>query len=202
VADVTRLYDRLNVRYHAGVAGIELRRIADDAAAKPCDLLFREYAAWVLEQFRSLHDVPFDELTTEEVHAGFRAEWPKLFGHRGRLYLALVDDGPAGVAGLKPVSAATAELKRLYVRPAHRGAGLGRRLVNQVLADARSLGYQTVLLETADFMNDAHRLYRSVGFCDTERYDGAEGAEHGVAAHELFMRLDLDRALTAEPDPT
>ncbi|MGA3218246.1 MAG: GNAT family N-acetyltransferase [Acidimicrobiales bacterium] len=184
------------------MAGIELRRITDDAAAKPCDQLFREYAAWVLEQFRSLHGVPFDELTTEQVHASFQAEWPKLFGNRGRLYLALVDDGPAGVAGLKPVSATTAELKRMYVRPAHRGAGLARRLINRILADARLLGYQTVVLETADFMTDAHRLYRSVGFCDTERFDGAEGAAHGVAAHELFMQLDLNRALEPKPDPT
>ncbi len=191
----TRRHDRLNFRYHPGVAGIELRRITEDAAAKPCEQLFREYAAWVLEQFRSLHRVPFDELTTEQVHTGFRAEWPKLFGDRGRLYLALVDDAPAGVAGLKPVSATAAELKRMYVRPTHRRAGLARRLINQVLADARLIGYQTVLLETADFMTDAHRLYRSVGFSGTERFDGAEGAAHGVAAYELFMRLDLNRAL-------
>jgi GNAT superfamily N-acetyltransferase len=139
--------------------------------------------------------VPFDDVTTEQVHAEFGADWPKLFGPRGRLYLALVDDSPAGVAGLKPVSATMAELKRLFVRPAHRGAGLGRRLIDQVITDARLLGYQTVVLETADFMTGAHRLYRSVGFRHTERFDGAEGAAHGVAAHELYMRLDLNGAL-------
>jgi GNAT superfamily N-acetyltransferase len=173
------------------VATIELRRITDEASAEPCEKLFREYAAWVLEQFRALHAMPFDRSAAEQVNAGFRAEWPKLFGDRGRLYLALVDDRPAGVAGLKPVSATTAELKRVYVRPDHRRVGLARRLVQQVLADALLLGYQTVLLETADFMTDAHRLYRAVGFSGTEQFAGAEGAENGVAAHELFMRLDF-----------
>jgi GNAT superfamily N-acetyltransferase len=153
--------------------------------------LFGEYVAWVLEQFWVLHLVAYDEVLAERVNADFREEWPKLFGARGRLYLALVDGLPAGVAGLKPVSATSAELKRVYVRPAHRGAGVARRLLEQVVTDGRALGYQTILLETADFMTQAHGLYRSVGFVGTERFAGAEGADHGVGDHELFMQLDL-----------
>jgi len=182
------------LRYDPGVATIDLRRITDEAAAEPCDGLFREYAAWVLEQFRMIHAVTFDEAAAEHVNAVFRTEWPKLFGTRGRLYLASVDGRPAGVAALKPVSVTTGELKRMYVRPEHRGSGLARRLIERIIADARSLEYRTVLLETADFMTRAHRLYRSVGFADTERFPGTEGEANGVVDHELFMRLDLTSA--------
>ena len=188
------MFGQSHTRYDPVVAVIELRCITNETAAEPCDQLFREYTAWVVEQFRVLHDVPFDDSTVEEVNADFQAEWPKLFGDRGRLYLALVDDRPAGVAGLKPVSATTGELKRMYVRPGHRGTGLARRLIEQVVADACSLGYRTILLESADFMTDAHRLYRSVGFAETERFAGAEGEAGGVLDHELFMQLDLTGA--------
>lgn len=170
---------------------VRLLRVTDAGAAAPCEDLFREYVGWVGEQLLTRHGVEIDAAETEIVHDAFRTEWPKLFGPTGRMYLVVVDGEPAAVGTLKPVSAETAELKRMYVRPAHRCLGLGRRLVRRIVDDARLLGFRTVRLETFTFMTGAHALYRAAGFVDTAPFDGSEAAEHGVDGFELFMALDL-----------
>ena len=165
--------------------------MTDEAGAAPCDALFREYLAWLSGQLWQQHRVPIDDVEIEGAHATFRVEWPRLFGSRGRMLLAVVDGSPAGVAALKPVSAEECELKRMYVRPEHRGLGVAGRLLDRLVSDARSLGYGSMRLETFDFMTTAHALYRRRGFVDTPRFEGTEGGDHGVADFEVCMALAL-----------
>ncbi|HTW09309.1 MAG TPA: GNAT family N-acetyltransferase [Acidimicrobiales bacterium] len=169
---------------------IELRRVTDAVGAASCEQLFVEYVAWVFEQFRTVHGSDLPDARQAIVHAEFRAEYPKLLGDRGRMVLATLRGEPAAVGALKPLSGEASELKRMYVRPAFRGLGLGRRVVDYLVGEARSLGYLTVQLDSADFMTGAHRLYRSAGFVDRPAYQG-EAARHGLVAHMLFMTLDL-----------
>ncbi len=82
----------------------------------------------------------------------------------GALLLALVDDATAGCVGLRPLQGDAAEMKRLYVRPTHRGLGLGEVLAQAILAEARTLGYRRVLLDTLPEMGPAQALYRRLGF--------------------------------------
>ena len=89
------------------------------------------------------------------------------------------------------VSSETAgEIKRMFVLPTARGLGVGRAIVERLVADARALGFRTVYLESASFMHSAHALYRSVGFVSCDSYPGREfeGVAHDVS---IFMRLDL-----------
>ena len=76
-------------------------------------------------------------------------------------------------------------MKRLYVRPEAQGRGLGRALVERVLAEARALGYARVLLDTLPQMGTAQRLYERLGFRDVEPYrpNPVPGAR--------FLALDL-----------
>jgi putative acetyltransferase len=82
----------------------------------------------------------------------------------GRLLLATVGDEPAGCVALKPVDASVCELKRLYVRPAFRGQGLGRSLARHALSEAGRIGYRIARLDTLPSMTSARALYRSLGF--------------------------------------
>lgn len=88
----------------------------------------------------------------------------------GRLLLAMDVDFPLGCAAFRRLSFDTCELYNLYVRHAYRGRGFGSVLVQRLMNDAKGTGYETMRLETASFMHDAHKLYRSLGFEACERY--------------------------------
>jgi len=86
---------------------------------------------------------------------------------QGTLLLAPGD----GCVGLRPLDAASAEMKRLFVRPAARGKGLGRRLALAALDEARRRGYSRMVLDTiGEKMAEAVALYRSLGFRDIAPY--------------------------------
>lgn len=115
--------------------------------------LFREYAA---------------ALSFSLCFQGFDAELAGLPGEyappRGRLLIAHVDGVPAGCVALRPL-AADCEMKRLYVRPAFRGRGVGQALAARVIAEARALAYPRMLLDTIESeMAAAVALYRALGF--------------------------------------
>lgn len=92
----------------------------------------------------------------------------------GVFYLVRVDGEVAGMGGLRACGAETAEVKRLYVRPAFRGLRIGQSLLRQLLADARRLGHRRVCLDSAPFMHSAHRLYEAHSFVDVPPHEGAE----------------------------
>src|SRR5579862_5604101 len=73
----------------------------------------------------------------------------------GRLALALVDAEPAGCVALRRFDAGRAEAKRLYVRPKFRAAGIGRALLEWVIAEARAAGYRELVGDTMPVMRDA-----------------------------------------------
>jgi putative acetyltransferase len=104
----------------------------------------------------------------------------------GRLLLARTADLAAGCIALRKLETGICEMKRLYVRPAARGLGLGRMLVERLIAEARATGYERMRLDTVgSAMQDAIALYRKLGFREIPRYTNIpiEGA--------LWMELQL-----------
>lgn len=106
---------------------------------------------------------------------------------QGCALLVWHDGTPVGVAGLRPLDAGVAELKRMYLRPEARGRGTGRRLGEALVAAARRLGYQRIRLDTdAELMPGAVALYRSLGFRDIPAY------RHNPLPGACFLELRLE----------
>ncbi len=106
-------------------------------------------------------------------------------GPRGALILALLGLELVGCVGVRPLDAATAEMKRLYVRPAGRASGVGRALALSAIAHARHAGYQRMRLDTLAQMAPAQALYASLGFVPIPPY------RHNPMPGTVYMELQL-----------
>ena len=137
--------------------------------------LFLEYADWLGE------DLCFQ---------GFEGELAGLPGdyadERGALFIAKSNGEAAGCVALRPFDATTGEVKRLYVRPAFRGTGLGVKLARHVLEVANAAGYRRLVLDTLQKMDSAQRLYRRLGFEPIPAY------YHNPIPGALYFALRLD----------
>ena len=103
----------------------------------------------------------------------------------GRLGLALVNGLAAGCVALRRIDAGRCEAKRLYVRPAARGQGLGTALLDWATAEARAAGYREMLGDTMPVMRQALAMYDRMGFERTGPY--APEATAGA----IYLRLRL-----------
>jgi ribosomal protein S18 acetylase RimI-like enzyme len=148
-------------------------RWPDDHAT--VEALFREYVASLAE------DISFQNVDEE------LASLPGKYARPTGVVLIAHDGGEAaGVVAYRMVEPGVAEMKRLYVRPAWRGSGLGRELANESIEDARAQGYRTMLLDTLASMAAARALYRDLGFVSVEPY--YDNPLPGV----MYMALDLN----------
>jgi ribosomal protein S18 acetylase RimI-like enzyme len=88
----------------------------------------------------------------------------------GRILIAETSTDLVGCVALRPLNEVTCEMKRLFVRDQYRSTGIGRRLVEKLIASAREIGYQRMVLDTLPTMTSAQRLYETLGFTDTAPY--------------------------------
>lgn len=130
------------------------------------------------------HDVAYDdpmvralidEVQREYIERyGGRDETPVVdgeFGPPGGAFVVVTADGvPVGCGGLRRHDDRVAEIKRMYVRAAHRGRGHGRRLLDVLERRARQLGYRRLMLETGTPQPEAIRLYTAAGYTPIARY--------------------------------
>lgn len=102
---------------------------------------------------------------------------------RGGVWLAWLEGMPAGCVALRPLGDTHSEMKRLYVRPAYAGQGLGRKLAEAAVAGARERGYAAVRLDTLESMTAANALYKKLGFVQIPAY--CENPLAGALYYEL-----------------
>src|SRR6476619_2653278 len=138
------------------------------------EVLFREYVASLAE------DISFQNVDDEL--AGLPGKYAP---PGGVVLIARNGDEAAGAIAYRMVEPGVAEMKRLYVRPAFRGSGLGRELAGELIEDAKANGYRLMLLDTLASMDAARALYRDLGFVPVAPY--YDNPLPGV----MYMALEL-----------
>jgi len=111
---------------------------------------------------------------------------PGVYGEDGgALLITFIDDVAAGTIALRRLNHHAGEVKRLYLRPAFRGRGLGRRLLEEVVERARAIGYETLYADTLPIMTEALSLYERMGFENVDAY------ANNPTPNAIFLRLNL-----------
>jgi ribosomal protein S18 acetylase RimI-like enzyme len=136
--------------------------------------LFKEYASSIgvdlcFQDFdRELKDLPGEYSEPE-----------------GCILLAFLNSALVGCVALRPLASKICEMKRMYVRSAFRGQGIGMALAERVITEARKMGYRKMRLDTLPTMREAQGLYRSLGFSEIDAYrlNPIQGA--------VFMELEV-----------
>lgn len=123
-------------------------------------------------------------LYTAEIGCGLQPD-------EGGVYFIRDDAGhPLAMGGLRRLPDGAAEIVRIYTRPESRGLGLGALMVQNLTDEARNLGYQTLRLDTAVFMESAQRIYEAAGFLHRAPYPGAEPPAQ-LQPHWLYLERTI-----------
>jgi len=138
---------------------VSIIRVQDPEDIAAVRALFLEYLHFV-ERYLG-QDLSFQGTDKEF------ADFPETYD---ALFLATRGGKPVAACGLKPFEPGICELKRLYCRPAARGLGLGLKLSEAALIEARALGYQHIYLDTDHGLIHANGIYETLGFRDIEKY--------------------------------
>lgn len=137
----------------------EIRRAVIPGDLMAIKNLFQEYA---------------DSLDFELDFQDFREELESLPGKYalplGTILVAKENGETVGCVAVRPLGEEICEMKRLYVKDAHRGRKLGRELAVVVIEEAKRLGYKAMRLDTVEAMKEASALYRSLGFQPIDAY--------------------------------
>ena len=150
--------------------------------------LMRDFVAWHRERhLEDLHliDRYFDAAELERELAGLPGEYRP---PHGLLLFATCDGAPAGCVALRRLDPDVGEMKRMYVDGRFRGKGVGVALTERLLADARSLGYRRMRLETSIRQAESQGLYRRFGFVPAAPY---YEVANGLRGWLVFMELEL-----------
>ncbi len=151
-------------------------RLPDDA-----DLLVdlnTEYLAFVFDELAKAYPVTrADVFPGGDIRGYVEAALPKIVGPgapASQFYLVEIDDLVVGMGGLRTVRPGIAEMKRVYVRPDARGSGLGRAIVERLIADARQFGFEIMFLDTSPTLTAARALSARLGFAELPPYPEVE----------------------------
>jgi putative acetyltransferase len=153
---------------------VKIVKVTDGENLSHVRELFRAYAEWIAV------DLSFQNF--DEEFANLPGEYAP---PDGALLLATNDSKPAGCVALRKFADDICEMKRLYVSADFQGTGVGRRLVDELIAEAKRLGYAKMRLDTMPKMASAQKLYRKLGFRDIEPY------RFNPVACTVFMELVL-----------
>jgi GNAT superfamily N-acetyltransferase len=151
------------------VRAVVLRSPSAEEEWRQADVLLSELKEWDAGQSQALGFDP-DEVMKLFYPDNIAETRQESLPPGGCVLLAIDGRTAVGLAAYRRLSSDACELYNVYVRPVCRNRGIGLRLLQTLMRNARSVGYRTMHLETAIFMRDAHRLYEALNFRACEAY--------------------------------
>ena len=167
---------------------VEFQQVEREEEKQAAGSLIREYLEWLNARLKREYGIEFD---VEAMVQSDLSDPDKFHPPHGRFYLARYKDQIAGVGCLKRLEAGLGEVQRMYVPPTYRGKGIGRAIANRLIDDARSIGYRQLRLESLEFLDAAHSLYRSIGFHEIDPY-----ADNSMRSYQPAEQLDQYYSIT------
>ena len=161
------------------------------------DVLVRlnvEYLDWIADAVQTRYALSLSDLLGESIPAYVEKALDKLCEGEppdGIFYVVSSAGTAIGMGGLRRLDHEVGEIKRMYVARSARGGGVGARILDRLIDDARGFGFERLLLDTGPFMTSAHRLYEAAGFVDDVPYPEAEVPE-SLRHDWRFMRRELE----------
>lgn len=170
------------------MAKVQFHQIESAEQKEQAGALIREYLKWLNERIRGDYGLEFS--VEAMVHSDL-SDPDKFHPPYGRFYLASYRDQIAGVGRLMKLEEGIGEIQRMNVPPAFRGMDIGRAIVDRLIDDARSIGYRQLKLESLEFLEVAHSLYRSVGFREIAPY-----VSNSIESYQAQEQLDRYYSIT------
>jgi len=136
-----------------------------------------ELIAWIADQLRENYQIDAISIVGQSIPEYVDDHLEELTSLRppdGIIYLLKVEEDVAGMGALRKLDGRIGEIKRMYIRPTHRGRGYGKQMLNKLLQAGREFGCTSFLLETSKFMAVAKHIYKSAEFVEREEYPESE----------------------------
>ena len=157
----------------------------DEQAGAVRDLAYA-FVDWLRARYPEMHE----QIDTYLEHQKFDQQIREVLRHytppKGECLLATVDDTPVGILMLKDLGDTVCEMNRMFVHDSARGMGVGRALLNRLMARAVEMGFTRMNLSALPRHHEAIALYRSCGFVDDTRVPDAGNSDNSV-----LMTADL-----------
>mgnify|MGYP001817387643 CR=1 FL=1 len=167
---------------------IQIYQAESEQDLEQAEQLNLEYLSWCVEESQSRLG---ETLDLKGLLGNSQVDRKAFMAESGRLLLARTDGLVGGIACLKKIRDDTCEIKRMFVRPQFRGRKIGENLLSRLIVEAMGIGYSRMLLDSDPYMTNAHSMYRSMGFAETEPYAEAEMDGDDYSRHMIYMELIL-----------
>jgi GNAT superfamily N-acetyltransferase len=157
-----------------------------------------DYLTWLNENHKKHHHFDMEKVMEQSISSYVQTNFEYLIylPPVGIFYLVKHNGDFAGMGGLKKINEQEVEIKRIYVRPQFRRKGIGKVMMEKLLAKAKEFNYSTVRLASTSFMKSAHKLYKASGFKYTEPFPESEVFQINlpleIIEDSIFMQKKLD----------
>jgi GNAT superfamily N-acetyltransferase len=133
-----------------------------------------EHMTWAIKEMSEYYKIDMSAMSVREYITSTIDKLCSDVPPQGIYYLLKLENAIIGMGALRQIRKGIGEIKRMYIRPAYRGKGYGKALLQQLLQKAKEFGYHSIYLDTGPFMTAAQHLYRSLGFIERDEYPEVE----------------------------